>query len=207
MDCQPIKDAGRSMDIGLVRTGWRACAGYLAILFGGWLLSSCSSSSQMPPDTQLRIYPTEKTIRVSPLITSAGSCVQELDYYQDVPIQLVLEAPDSQPVGDAIIQVYADYSGNTSATLEVMSLYQDVNQNGVIDAQDRKVSTSEDGVLQVRSDRWHGNATVLLRVDLSCPFRGYVTAYAGAAAVSMPVSVIAEMDTFSEQPSADGRAR
>ncbi len=152
------------------------------------LLSACESD-QMPDDTVLTITPAERTIEITEYRGADGRCLIGDAYYVDLPILLALQSGDGSPVGDARVRVYVDLAGNTFSGYPVLGLYRDWNGNGVVDGNEELVSSADDAIASVTTDEYDGHASLLLRVNLSCAYRGEVFAYAGAASAIASIKV------------------
>jgi len=70
-----------------------------------------------------------------------------------------------------------------------LALYEDYNNNGVVDAESELVSGAEDEIAVVETDRYDGSHQMLIRVNLSCSFRGGIYAVSGASVARSSISV------------------
>jgi len=146
------------------------------------LVCACSTDPQLTPDSTIRITPTSQNYEVEELLDDEGNCILIPDFFQDLPISMTVINGSNQAVGNVNITVFTDFSGNTFSGFESLQLFSDSNGNGVVDSPDELVSGSGDDAFSIRTDRFSGTANLLLRVNLSCEFRGNVYAFSGAAA-------------------------
>ena len=160
----------------------------LALALGG------CDSDQLPNEAALAISPSENTTTVTATATDedSGICRIDPDYYLDVPFVIALRDGQGTPIGDAELNVHASYSANFFSGYPIMALYEDRNGNGVVDAETELVSGAEDGIARVKTSRYGGEHVILLRKNLSCAYRGYLSASIGGVHASAPVSVIDE---------------
>ena len=153
----------------------RSAAGLCAGLFGVTLLAACSTD-QLPIGANLTISPESRTYDIQALEDEQGTCLFDEDQYIDVPIVLALTDAQGSPIGKADVKVYVDYTENTVGDLSpVLALYDDRqgNNNGVVD-EDELVSDIGDSIAEVKTDRFGGDRALLLRINVSCAYRGQV---------------------------------
>lgn len=156
-----------------------------------FLLSACTNDV-VPVDATLELTPANHSIEVTERINAVGQCLSDANSYLDIPILMQLSTSNGSPIGDAMVSVYADFSDNTYSGNGVLSIYDDVNGNGVIDADSELVSGELDDIAQVRTASYTGSRMLLLRVNLSCGFRGEIRAFAGAVHSTAVISVIGQ---------------
>lgn len=156
------------------------------------ILNSGCSSDQLPNDTQISISPASHTIDIIEQRDANDRCLFNPDNHVDLPLVLGLTNGDGSPIGDSEISVYLDFAGNTFSGFPALSLYEDRNSNGVVDAETELVSGSDDDIAVVKTGRYDGSHRMLLRVNLSCGYRGGVYAVAGGNVARSSISVTAE---------------
>jgi len=161
---------------------------YVGILTVCAALVNCSSE-QLPNDTKVRISPGAKNLEIGSVFEEGMFCFTEGGLYQDVPLLITVSDGQDTPLGEAEVGVYADYSGNTSNGAEVLQLYQDVNGNGVIDGPDELVTSNTSGVYNAKTDKYNGSTSLMLRMFLTCPYKGEIYVFAGTSSTSMDVGV------------------
>lgn len=160
---------------------------YIPLAFVVLAVAACSSSEQLPINTTVRISPTEKTFHIAPPEDGVNRC--SLGHYQDIPLLISVEDEQGSPVGGVDVGVYVDFTANTYSGPDVLRLFYDRNGNGVVDEETEFVSAEEDGAFISKTHRYNGNLLLILRINLSCVYRGNVFAYAGPYSSLMPVSI------------------
>jgi len=160
----------------------------LAVLFGLLVLSGCHSS-QLPNDVELTISPTSRSVEIVQQVNAQNQCLFNPNNYQDVPLLFSLADGQGSPIGNADVGVYVDFSENTFSGLPVLALYEDRNSNGVIDGEAELVSGINDPAFTMKTAQYSGEHLMLLRINLSCPYRGEVFAYAKSTSAMMSVEV------------------
>jgi len=168
-------------------SGRTACVLMAVVL----LLTQGCSNDLVPVNATLRINPDSHSITVTELRDSNDQCLFYTDNYVDIPVLLQLDTADGSPIGDAQISVYADFAANTFPGFPVLSLYDDLNGNGVVDSPIELISGADDAIAQVSTDTWSGSRTLLLRINLSCAFRGELFAFSGGVSGRASVEVVA----------------
>ncbi len=163
---------------------------YLSIVLPLFIVAC--NAEQLPAGATLQISPKSRSIQISEIRDDADRCVISQEFYQDYPILVFVADGQGTPLGDTKISVYVDYSANTFGGYPVMALYDDMNGNGVVDSDTELVSGSEDGVFVSRTAQYSGEKMLLLRVNLSCEFKGSVFAYSGTASATMDIDVSAK---------------
>ncbi len=151
------------------------------------MVIGCSDEPQIPQDGSVRIAPDAIEVQISEVRDDTGACVFFDDVYQDIPINVTLLNSNGFSIGNARISLYLDYAGNTYSGLPVMELFHDVNQNGVIDRNDELVSEAEDDIFRIRTGSVDGSVMVLLRLYLSCGFRGHLFVFSGPLSGSISI--------------------
>jgi hypothetical protein len=132
----------------------------------------------VPPNSTVQINQPEITWEIG---EPADPCVVDPNYYHDHTIAISVLDPDNSPLGGVDLRIVADLSGNTFSGTTVLQLYDDRNANGVVDDPRELVSSNTMPAFRTETDRYTGTKNVLLRVNLSCPYRGSLHVFAGAA--------------------------
>jgi len=166
-------------------------------------IAGCSSG-QVPGDASLSISPEERVISVMENLDSEGRCRFDPNRHVDIPMVLNLRDGQGSPIGNAEISVYVNFAANTFSGYPALALYDDTNSNGVVD-DDELISGVDDDIARVVTKEYAGDHMLLLRVNLSCAYRGTVFAFVDGANASAFVEIRAEQDA--SPPSDDGLAR
>lgn len=159
----------------------------VSFIFTG-LLISCAENT-VPSNAVLSMTPQSHSVQITEWIDDAQRCVYASENFMDIPLVLQLATADGSPIGESLIHVYADFSENTYPGYAVLALYDDLNSNGVVDSESELVSGFDDNIAVVRSGKYSGAKTLLLRVNLSCSFRGEIRAIAGGVSGSAVIEV------------------
>ncbi len=159
-------------------------------VFSTVLVSGCAND-EIPVNASLSITPNSHSTTVIELRDPNDECRFNPENYVDIPIVMQLNTADGSPIGDAQISVYADFAANTFPGFPVLSLYDDLNGNGVVDSPIELISGVDDDIARVKTDEWSGSRALLLRVNLSCAFSGEIFAFAGGVNDRAVVEVIA----------------
>ncbi len=170
----------------------------LSIASIGVLLSACTTE-QLPIGASLRITPDIRTLLIDAPDDPSEDCRFDPNRYLDVPLNITLTDAQDAPIGNAEIGVYVDFAGNTYSGSETLQLFQDKNGNGVVDAATELVSDFNSDIFRTNTDRWHGNALLLLRINLSCTYRASVFAFAGAVTGSANIEVAYDPEDVQEE--------
>ena len=157
------------------------------------LISACGDSNQLPIGAEVRIAPESRTITVADRTDLNGNCPIDPNLFVDMPLVLSTVDGNGSPLGDVDVSVYVDFSGNTFPGPSVLSLFDDRrgNNNGVIDDFEL-VSGSDDDIAIVKTDVFGGDRPLLLRVNVSCPFRGDVFAFSDGISGAFVIEVAAD---------------
>jgi len=167
-------------------------------------LVACSSDPQLTPDSRILINPTAFQFEIEEFKDPNGICVFSPEIYQDVPVSLVVVDSSDRALGDTLVTVYLDFAANTFSGAESLQLFFDTNGNGVVDTPDELVSGIGDDAFSIRTDKYTASTLLLLRVNLSCGYRGSLYAFSGPAAGVINIDVVAadsaddEFDTLLE---------
>ena len=152
-------------------------------------VSACTNSI-VPTDATLTLTPSTHAIDIIETVNASGQCEYIEANYLDIPLTITLSTDNGSPIGDEWVSVYTDFSANTYSGQSVLSLYEDLNGNGVVDGESELVSGQDDDIARVRTDKFSGAKLLLLRINLSCAFRGEVRALAGPAYGAASFAVI-----------------
>ncbi len=158
------------------------------------LLLACSSD-QLPIGSSLGITPDGRSIRVIEFRDENGVCIFFENNYVDIPVVITLVDSQQSPIGNADVSVYLDFAENTFTGVPVLGLFRDLNSNGVIDDDSEFVSGIDDPIAVVRTDEISGESVLLLRINLSCAFRGEMFAFVDGVTASSVISVESISDT------------
>ncbi len=141
-------------------------------------ISGCSSGDNpLPPGSSVSIQPTEKTWMVKEAKDENGVCIWSEDFYNDHPILISVTDPQGSPIGEADLTVSLDLAGNTfSPGFPRMKLYEDKNSNGVPDDPEELVSDENDPIYTGKTKKYTGEKHLILRMNLSCNYRGDIFA-------------------------------
>lgn len=164
-------------------------AAYVTTVLAATMLIVGCDSGQQPADTALTLTPSNRSFEIVQQVNERNQCLFNLDFYQDVPLLFSLASGQGTPIGEADIGVYVDFSANTYSGLPVLQLYEDNNSNGVVDDESELVTGIGNPAFIMRTEQYSGEHLMLLRVNLSCPYRGQVFAYSGSASATMLVEV------------------
>ncbi|MEE9334678.1 MAG: hypothetical protein V3U65_11380 [Granulosicoccaceae bacterium] len=161
----------------------------LLSLLASITLLGCDSSGQLPSDAEVRISPEGQSIDITQITNSNGGCVFNPNNYVDTPLLLSVHDGDGSPIGEAEISVNIDYSGNTFSGPPVLALYEDLNSNGVVDADTELVSGREDNGYVGETRQYSGDKHMFLRINLSCSYIGNIHVRSQFAYKQMNVAV------------------
>lgn len=156
-------------------------------------ISGCNSvtSNQLPPNTEVRVSPKEIKWKIA---DTGGVCNFDPDYYQDETVSVMVVNEAGNYIPDAPINVTLDLSENTFSGVPVLTLYDDINGNGVADGPEELVSGNTMGSYQTHTDSKTGSKLLIVRVNFSCEYTGslYVFAdgYMGLSSISVSSSDI-----------------
>ncbi|MDB4222400.1 hypothetical protein N9850_01410 [Granulosicoccus sp.] len=172
-----------------VNSGWgrSSIRGVVGVFFIG-LLASCTENT-VPANAVLDITPRSHSVQIIEWLDDNGGCVYAPENFMDIPLVLQFTTVNGSPIGESSILVYADFSENTYPGYPVLGLYDDLNSNGVIDSDTELVSGFDDNIAEVRTGKYNGAKTLLLRVNLSCSFRGEIRAIAGGISGAAVIEV------------------
>ena len=98
-------------------------------------------------------------------------------------------------IPDAPLTVSVDLSGNTFSGVPALALYDDKNGNGVADDPSELVTDSTDELYDTNTDSVTGHKYLILRVNLSCAYRGVLYAFSDGYMGSTAITVKEQQDT------------
>ena len=176
------------------------------LLLASTLTIAGCGDNPVPVDASLTITPGTYTSRIVERQNETGQCLFNANHHVDIPILLQLTTADGSPIGDAELNVYIDFAENTYSGLSTLELYDDLNSNGVVDARLEYISGFNDDIARVRTDEWSGSRMLLLRINLSCSFRGEIFAYTGGVSGRADIEVVADDIIQPEVTTDDGEA-
>ncbi len=163
--------------------------GVVWAVLGAFAVAGCGVDD-IPPGSSIRFDPVNIEWTVAPNYTTDtdddgtpdADCVMSPDLYSDSYVAVTVLDNFGIPLTDVDLTLSLDLAANTFSGYPPLGLYQDVNGNGVIDGPEELVSNTDDGVYTTSTDSESGDAYVLVRVNLSCPFGGNLNAFAGSGA-------------------------
>lgn len=123
------------------------------------------------------------------IATPADPCVVDPSYYHDHLVNLSVTNSKGLPLGDVDVNVTLDLSAATFSGTPVMALYDDKNGNGARE-ESELVSVNGQGAFTFKTDEYSGTKSLWVRVNLSCPYKGTLTAFSGSASAVMDLSVV-----------------
>ena len=151
-------------------------------------LIACNSvtSDQLPPGTTVRVSPEEINWKIA---NNNGVCNYDPSFYQDHTISIMVLHDSGAYIPDAPLRITLDLSANTFSGIPVMALYDDINKNGVVDGENELVTDTDSEMFETHTDDKSGSKYVILRVNLSCPYTGTLSAFADGFMGSVKVTV------------------
>lgn len=150
-------------------------------------LSGCEETNQLPVGSTAEIFPSE----VQWNIQAATSCNFEDGPFNDQRVSVSLKDADGLPLIDAPITISLDLSDSTFSSTAVLALYDDTDGDGLFGDNER-VSTDEQSAYNTRTNSRSGSKQLMVRVNLSCPYKGSLYAFAGNSGVLMNIAVVAD---------------
>ena len=110
--------------LSMVKTGFLKLALRLSVLTT-LILAGCTGDPVITPDSELRLSPPSSTYEIQESKDNEGNCIFSPEFYQDVPIRMVVTDGLGRAILEAPVTVYVDYAGNTFSGLESLQLYSD----------------------------------------------------------------------------------
>lgn len=152
----------------------------------GLTASGCNQMEQLPVGASLGAFPQQ----VKWLIGPSDVCDVSEGNYNDSLVTLSLVDAENRGLLEVPVDLSLDLSGATFNGPEVLSLYYDSNFDGLY-TDEEKVSVAGGPVFRTKTDDTEGVVRLMVRANLSCPYRGQLFAFAGSAAVSVLFEVSA----------------
>ena len=142
-------------------------------------LGACGNDEEaIPVDGKIVIDPQNKTWEIP---TRPSPCPYDPNLWIDERVLVTVRNGDEVPLGNVEVAISADLTAAyTSGLQESLQLYVDVNGNNIVDTPpDVLVSGNGSPAWVTDTDEYTGAVSVLLRVNVSCPFRGNIIVTAG----------------------------
>ena len=148
---------------------------YVVVVLVVETLCACNSStsSQLPPNASVRVSPETITWNIP---NNGGVCNYDPNYYQDEMVSIMVQNESGTYIPDAPLMITLDLAANTFSGTPVMALYDDKNGNGVADGPNELVTDTNSGAFTASTDKVSGYKYVILRINLSCPYTGTLSA-------------------------------
>lgn len=154
-----------------------------------WLLVGLvgcgASENPVPTDATVQINPSSIPWEIS---DRPSPCLVDPSIYNDHTIAISVMDSNNSPLGNVDIRITADLTGNTFSGIDVIRVYDDLNGNGVVDDPAELVSSITSPAFTTKTSNV-GTKLILVRVNLSCPYRGNLNVYAGSAFGSTNIEV------------------
>lgn len=166
-----------------------------AILAGLLMLGGCEQTNQLPADSKISVFPTD----VQWNIGNRTTCNLVEGPFNDQQVQLSLVDADNLPLIQAPLTVSLDLSESSSNGAAVLGLYDDLNGDGLYQ-HDELVSDNTRAAYATHTDSRSGVKRLMVRVNLSCPYRGSLYAFAGNTGTLLSVNVINDDTTTTTDP-------
>ncbi len=145
------------------------------------MMTACGGGGNpLPIGSEVVISPREKTWDITPAKDENGDCIWSDDFYQDEPILISVKDAQGSPIGKIDLSVSLDLSGNTFSGVPALKLYEDRNSNGVPDDPDELVTSNTDPLFTTETKRYTGEKVLILRMNLSCQYKGQLFVSAGS---------------------------
>lgn len=157
------------------------------------------SSEQLPLDAELTISPNQRSFEIDANAGAGGACVINPDVFLDIPFVVSLRNGEGAPLGDMPLQAYLSLAENTFSGYPVLALYEDRNGNGVVDADSELVSGADDYLARFRTDRLSGSHALLVRANVSCPYRGELFVFGNGVTAEAGIEVRASVAGLEEE--------
>jgi hypothetical protein len=184
---------------------------WLIICSVGLLSAACNNQNdQFPPGTNVSIAPSGYTWTVEELLDAQGVCIFSNDRYQDNVMVITVSDANGRPIGEMDLDIYLSPSNSTSPprydNQYSFYLYDDLNNNGVVDHPEELVSgTGEPILYATKTEKYHGTKTVIVRTNTSCAgYRAQLHVYAGDGYGSSEIKTESEADAEDETEADEG---
>jgi hypothetical protein len=151
------------------------------------LLGGCntSSSDQLPPNSEVRVNP--ETLEWT-IANNNGVCNYNAGFYEDHTISIMVVNESGNYIPDAPLKVSLDLTSNTFTGIPVMALYHDENSNGIAEDHELVSDTTSD-IYEARTDPHTGTKYLIVRVNLSCAYKGTLYAFSDGFMGTLSISV------------------
>jgi hypothetical protein len=139
-----------------------------------FIFAACNNQNeQSSPGMNISIAPSSYTWTVTEYLNAQGECVFFDDDYQDNVFVITLADKRGRPIGEMDLELYLSPSNSTSPpqmeNQHAFYLYDDFNNNGVIDHPQELVSGTGAPILYAtKTEKYHGTKTMLVRTNTSC---------------------------------------
>lgn len=162
-------------------------ANVAATVLAAITLAACGAADEnpVPPGATITLSSSAYEWEIAPV---DDPCLVYPDYYNDHLVNIAVLSSSNLPVGDVNVHLTLDLSDATFSGTPVMGLYDDLNGNGAREPEEL-VSTDGSGAYTVKTNQYDGTKAIWVRVNLSCPYKGTLSAFSGAASTSMEISV------------------
>lgn len=142
------------------------------------LVAGCGGDDHpVPPKSTVVIGPQSVTWDIP---QRQSPCPYDPALYVDQVFVIRVEDSDSVPLGGVDLRILTSLSGNTSSGVqEALRLYDDYNGNGVVDDPEELVSGNGAPAYFTKTEEFSAEKSVIVRINLSCAFRGMLEVSAG----------------------------
>lgn len=144
----------------------------LPVLLSSVVACNSGDDNTLPPGAKVSVSPESKSWQIEENRDENGNCVFDPDIYNDQLIVITVFDGQGSPIGKADLTVSLDLAGNTFTGFPVLSLYDDKNSNGVVDGLEELVSDNNDPLFRDKTAEYSGEKMLILRMNLSCQYRG-----------------------------------
>lgn len=172
----------------------------LVISMGALLaLQGCGGESEnaVPAGSTVKVTPEEISWEI-PNNTENGLCAYDPNNYVDQTISISVLNGAGQPLGDIELTIALNLSSATYSGTAPVQLYDDQNGNGVPDHPQELVSDENSGVFRTSTGKYSGTKFVMVRTNLSCPYKTSLYAFAGTTAGKTDIVVVEKEKTDTE---------
>ena len=161
---------------------------YLLVAMTVEALCACNSStsSQLPPNASVKVNPETITWKIP---NNNGVCNYDPNFYQDQTISIMVENESGTYIPDAPLNITLTLAANTFSGTPMLALYDDRNRNGVPDGPSELVTDTDSGTFDTSTDDVSGYKYVILRINLSCPYTGTLSAFSDGFLGSTSITV------------------
>lgn len=164
----------------------------LSLLILASVVAACGStgsdSPEVPPNASIEIVTGDREWEINQALDSDGNPVC-LGLYQDEPVVVLVADSQGRALGNVDLTFSLTLSGNTLSVPPIVSLYDDMNGNGVADHPEELVSGENDPLFTTQTDERDGSAFAIVRLDLSCVYASTLTVFGAGMAASVDFTV------------------